>query len=411
MTNADGHCQLPLTKTSTARPDALLPIMIVSQSTILPEYTELLVVDGMFRVLNRVVGPALALQLPLAVSYVERARRQQGFATLLITQTQYQNQKRVFLPPSDKVFMSLTCFFETMLLSTTGEAASISSLIAKSGASPEEAMLLEQPTSVMDESKDDSPTFEVMSELADGQVASVWKSQPKQTTVQGVTLKPTTALSATKPRTLLRNGYGTRTVRAPFGYNLHVYVVALYTTVPVQSEQNVQELLFHSAVDDGGFVMEFTFLRDITPSQMSIAWNYQLDTSVTAADYEGYDQDRAQFLKLLGEGPMAENGVIRLEVLTGGANPKTLLTNQGELVGEIEGTNFQKAFASMWFGDQPVMEEIKSGLLQGDSIVEEVVNVQVASKNVVAHEQGATEPVALQAENFAACDLIPSSQV
>jgi Chalcone isomerase-like len=359
----------------------------------------------MLRILiNRVVGPALASQHPLAVSFIERGR-QQHLSARILTQEQGRNHRLLLLCLSDKLFMSFSVFFESLVLPTAGEATSISSMIARSGASPEEAMLLEEPASVVDIAKEDTRGVELGSDLADDwQVASSWKSLPTQITAQGVTLEPTTELSiadSTKRITLLRNGHGIRTVRAPFGYNLHVYVVTLYTTAPAQSEQDVQDLLFHSAAD-GGCVMEFTFLRDITPSQMSIAWNYQLDTSVTASDYEAYDQDRAQFLKLLGEGAMPERGVIRFEFWTSGANPKTLITNQGELVGEIEGTNFQKAFASMWFGDHPVMEEIKTGLLQGDGVVQEenfVEDVQVTVEESIhqPREEAVTEPVSLQA--------------
>ncbi|CAB9520666.1 expressed unknown protein [Seminavis robusta] len=136
-------------------------------------------------------------------------------------------------------------------------------------------------------------------------VTGTWNELPQPITVQGVELNPytTVATSNDDDKPLYRNGHGVRTVRAPFGYNLHVYVVAMYTKVPIRSEQDVQDLLL---ANDSVFVMEFTFLRDITPTQMSIAWNYQLDTSVTDSDYEGYADDRAKFLELLGDGPMAE---------------------------------------------------------------------------------------------------------
>ena len=168
-------------------------------------------------------------------------------------------------------------------------------------------------------------------------------------------------------------------VRAPFGITIHVYVATLYSPEPIRQAQDVEDILLPDSSTAGQyFVMEFTFLRDITPSQMSIAWNYQLDTSVMMPADSGdtsnandeyfqtdvqYAKDRALFLEL-----MEEKGTISLEFR---GDKGMAVINQGQLVGIIEGTKFQKAFCSMWFGDKPVMEEIKEELLQGDSRADE----------------------------------------
>jgi len=108
--------------------------------------------------------------------------------------------------------------------------------------------------------------------------------------------------------------------------------------------------------------MEYTFLRAVTPSQMSIAWNFQLDTSVTESDYEGYEKDRTTFLEMLN-GSMDAMGTITFEFRKNGT---MTVINQGQTVGQIHSSEFIRAFCSMWFGEKPVMAEIKTGLLQAD---------------------------------------------
>ena len=288
------------------------------------------------------------------------------------------------------------------------------STISIQTASYEEAVLLEEPLSPTANSDDDN---EVGSDARVSQLQSStaatkedqpnnisWKSLPESVEVEGITLSPTKQISPTSLMNaedsdestpagasttteidsndhiiLHRNGYGVRTVRAPFGITIHVYVATLYSPEPIRKAQDVEDILLADTNTKGQyFIMEFTFLRDITPSQMSIAWNYQLDTSVMMPDDSGdpsnanveyfeadgqYAKDRALFLELL-DGPMGEKGTISLEFH---GEKGMAVINQGQLVGIIQGTQFQKAFCSMWFGDKPVMEEIKEGLLQGDS--------------------------------------------
>ena len=308
--------------------------------------------------------------------------------------------------------------------------------ISRESASHEEAVLLEQPIS---SSSSPAADFDARDSLRlssaagnEEPVHSSWNTLPRALEVQGITLPPSKQMTLSSPVmnpssssnyttagtsmadennnnsddniVLCRNGYGVRTVRAPFGITIHVYVATLYTLEPIRQAQAVNSILFPSTVgtSSGGqkecaFVMEFTFLRDITPSQMSIAWNYQLDTSVmmpidddnsgvdgvestdNSDDYytsDGqYDKDRALFLELL-DGPMVEKGTIRLEFR---GEQGMAVINQGQFVGTIPGIKFQKAFSSMWFGDRPVMEEIKEGLLQGDSLSDESEGTLVAA--------------------------------
>lgn len=329
--------------------------------------------ESMWRALNRAVGPSLALP----IFAFERAQRRvqphravrnysEGFPRRLVFEIM------TFAALYDSLAMSLPAG----LISASQEDGTEANITKSIEHSHEEAMLLEEPESEVSKLLDEEESQRSWEALPIDASATnaAWKQLPQSITVQGVELKPSTTLAIqrydNKTITLCRNGHGVRTVRAPFGYNLHVYVATLYTEHPVRNGQDVEELF------SKGFVMEFIFLRDVSPSQMSIAWNYQLDTSVTHQDYERYAEDRAAFLESL-DGSMQEGGKMRFEFHPN----RMVLTNQGQAAGEIEGSDFSRAFASMWFGDQPVMEEIKEGLLRGDAIVEETEIESTAEKN------------------------------
>ena len=156
---------------------------------------------------------------------------------------------------------------------------------------------------------------------------------------------------------LCLNGYGARTLRMPLGWDINVYVATLYTKSPICSEQDFVAYLGQQKGNH--FVMDFTFLQAVNPIQMSIAWNYQLDTSVTH-HYEGYSDDRDEFLRML-EGSMVKNGTITFEYVDG-IGLKVI--NQGQMVGVIPRKDFALAFASMFLGENPVTSALKDGLLQ-----------------------------------------------
>lgn len=195
------------------------------------------------------------------------------------------------------------------------------------------------------------------------------KAFPEDITVLGVLIPGFKELSNNNRENsriqLLRNGHGIRRLKIPFGYEINIYIATLYTSSPIYTEDNFIAYLSQRENErqgGGNFVLEFTFLRDVTSSQMSVAWNYQLDTSVTHY-YEGYKDDRDAFLRML-EGPMMERGTVLLEYEAG----KGLqIKNQGNLVGCIPNEDFARAFVSMFMGDKPVTQELKTGLLQGPS--------------------------------------------
>lgn len=84
---------------------------------------------------------------------------------------------------------------------------------------------------------------------------------------------------------------------------------------------------------------------------------------------------------------MEEGGIIRFEFYSN----RVVITNQGQRVGEIEGKDFSRVFCSMWFGSQPVMEEIKVGLLNNKAGLEEENKETFAQGGAQEEQQDATK--------------------
>lgn len=408
----------------------------------------------MLWLIQRALGPAVAIYLPSGVlSFLSERSQHQLASNLLLNKTNYYRQvvsqfvQRHRLQQRLQSTMSVATVYDAM--TTTSTSTSMLPLnkqlqqslrflqededfsaISKATASHEEAVLLSldddeddgtmtssSSSSCCDDEDTDAQSMTSQQQSAttntdaNNNHSALWKSSlPEPIVVEGVALAATknvTTASAVASSNnnnsddanadtvlLHRNGHGLRTVRAPFGITINVYLATIYTPEPIRSAQDVDAILFagssNSSNEDKNnnnspFVMEFTFLRNVTPSQMSIAWNYQLDTSVTtdSQEYEGYALDKAKFLQLLledGDGDddegsnnksssgMVDRGTIVLEfhVDHDTNDTKMVVVNQGQRVGEVVGSNFSKAFCSMWFGDRPVMEEIKQGLLHQD---------------------------------------------
>ena len=147
-------------------------------------------------------------------------------------------------------------------------------------------------------------------------------------------------------RLLSRRGHGLR--RYAFGgFQLKMYVAALYTDALVVAT---------TTTDEPSGVLEFTFLRRVDQSKVRLAWQKQLEWSITH-HYDGLKDDIAAFVKMFG--PMAWGGSITVQFL----KDSTVIWDQGHPVGSIAGPDFSRAFWSMWFGDRPVQEDLKDALL------------------------------------------------
>ena len=165
--------------------------------------------------------------------------------------------------------------------------------------------------------------------------------------LDGVHLSETKYVNGTL---LTRNGEGVRSV--PFlGLTIKVYVAGFYTaTPPLRTFQEVLDC-------PGPHQLDFCFVRSVGQSRVKQAWSQQLDASVSYR-YPGYEQDRNDFIAMFG--PIATGGTETVQFLD---RNTTVVIDQGTVKGVIHGHDFQKAFLSMWFGDQPVTTELKDGLL------------------------------------------------
>lgn len=185
---------------------------------------------------------------------------------------------------------------------------------------------------------------------------------------------------------LHRNGHGLRSFTV-YGMSLKMYVASLYTTRSSSSSSSTERPPLHphqhlgclstSSLDDvlttttqqqknvaslGPLLFEFTFLRSVGQSKVRLAWQKQLEWSIPAEfqDYPGFAADAKQFTSMFG--PMASYGSVTVQFV---GNGETLILDQGQLKGSIQGENFQRAFLSMWFGAKAVQEDLKEALLAG----------------------------------------------
>lgn len=148
--------------------------------------------------------------------------------------------------------------------------------------------------------------------------------------------------------TLFRNGEGVRRINF-MGFDIKVYVASFWTYSHLN---NIEEIM----ACDKPKRFDFTFLRGFGKGKVAAAWSRQLDFSVTH-DYETYAEDRDAFIKFFGE--IVEGGTESV-IMVG---DDTIVVDQGVEKGKIVGKNFQKAFLSMLFGEKPVTDDLKSGLL------------------------------------------------
>ena len=163
--------------------------------------------------------------------------------------------------------------------------------------------------------------------------------------IEGVPVPSTTSVAG---QTLHLNGAGLRTV-VLLVVPIKAYVAAFYAPAPVRSWKSV-------LASPGPLKLNFTFLQSVSQSQVTQAWQAQFHQSVSF-DYPGLAGDQAAFIKMLG--PLKKGGVESVEI----DGNVTRVFDDGKFKGQITGTNFQKAFLSLWFGSKPVMPELRAALL------------------------------------------------
>lgn len=151
---------------------------------------------------------------------------------------------------------------------------------------------------------------------------------------------------------LFRNGAGTRSITF-LGLSVRVYVASMYTATPYTTAAAVMACRLPKRMD-------FTFLRTVSQDKAREAWQRQMEaTIVESRKYETYEQDKEQFIGMFGA--IQKGGTLRVQMV----GDDSEVYDQGQYKGKIQGQNFQTAFLSMWFGEEPVAHDLKDGLLLG----------------------------------------------
>ena len=163
--------------------------------------------------------------------------------------------------------------------------------------------------------------------------------------VQGVQVPPQVSVNG---QSLALNGAGLRTVTIAF-IPIKAYVAAFYTPSPLKSEEAV-------LASPGPMQFTFTFLKSVSQGQVTDAWQSQIKASMTY-NYPGVEKNCAAFVGMFGA--LAQGGVEMVQLI----GTETLIYDGGQLKGTIPGRDFQKAFLSMWFGSNPVQQDLKAALL------------------------------------------------
>ena len=163
--------------------------------------------------------------------------------------------------------------------------------------------------------------------------------------IEGVKVPPQSSVNG---QSLSLNGAGLRTVSIAF-IPIKAYVAAFYTPAPLKSEEAV-------LASPGPLQFTFTFLKSVSQTQAVNAWQSQIQTSMTYS-YPGIEKDRTAFIGMFGAINQGGTEMIQL------VGSETQVYDNGKLKGTIQGRDFQKAFLSVWFGSNPVQQDLKAALL------------------------------------------------
>jgi hypothetical protein len=145
-------------------------------------------------------------------------------------------------------------------------------------------------------------------------------------------------------------GEGIRTLHV-LGLAISIYTAEFWTAEQLQTLDEVLQLAGNPNKLDIP-----TFSRSVGQSGVTTAWQRQLDASVTYK-YDGYEDDRDAFVNMFG--PIDKGGTETVII----SGDDTYVIDQGVAKGIIRGKDFQQAFFSMWFGEQAVSPDLKTGLL------------------------------------------------
>lgn len=133
-------------------------------------------------------------------------------------------------------------------------------------------------------------------------------------------------------------------------FGIKVYAFAYYSKTPIKSP------------DDPNFnqrpiCFDAIYLRDFTEKDVNRAWDYQFKES-SQFPYDELKKDVEKVKAFFGEIKGERKESFQLD------KDKTLFLENSKIVGEIQGSNFQKNFLSIWFGKNPPTKEFQKELLK-----------------------------------------------
>jgi hypothetical protein len=143
------------------------------------------------------------------------------------------------------------------------------------------------------------------------------------------------------------SGAGIRT--ATF-LNIKVFALAVYAPEKIKIGKGAE-------LDQRPLCFEMTYLREFDNEDVDKAWDFQFKESAQH-DYPALKEDVMNIKKYFGEikGDRKESFSLTSE--------STKVFENGELKGEIKGTDFQKSFLSIWFGTKPPTKGLQKDLLK-----------------------------------------------
>lgn len=163
--------------------------------------------------------------------------------------------------------------------------------------------------------------------------------------IEGVAIPDSISI---KGQSLQLNGAGLREISL-LGVPIKLYVASFYTPCRVHT---LDEVL----ASPRPIEINFTFLKGVSRRIVESTWRNQFTHNATYT-YPGFDRDQETFISLLGN--LDEKGKDTVLFLPG----ETQVFDQGNLMGTIQGTKFQRAFLSLLFGEKPISQKLKVHLL------------------------------------------------
>lgn len=161
--------------------------------------------------------------------------------------------------------------------------------------------------------------------------------------IEGVTLTDTLSCEG---KQLPLSGAGLRT--ATF-LKVKIFVIGLYAEKKIIQGKGPE-------LDQRPLCFTITYLRNFDNEEVDKAWDYQFSES-SEHKYPEFKNDVEALKKFFGEIKGPKNQTFAL------LPDRTLAYENGELKGEIKGSDFQKSFLSIWFGKNPPTPELKRSLL------------------------------------------------